>query len=33
MIIIFLGTVLTGKLSGYEVKMLIENSIGGINTL
>ncbi|WP_066225182.1 hypothetical protein [Formosa haliotis] len=33
MIIIFLGTVLIGKLSGYEAKILIENSIDGINTL
>ncbi|OBQ52903.1 hypothetical protein JJL45_09010 [Tamlana sp. s12] len=33
MVIIFLGTLLLGQLSGYKAKILIENSIDGINTL
>ena len=31
--IILLGSLLLGKLSGYEAKELIKNSLGGINTL
>jgi len=33
MIIILLGTILLGRLSGYEAKELIKNSINGLNTL
>ncbi|MGB5820287.1 MAG: hypothetical protein WBG90_12445 [Saonia sp.] len=33
MIIMSLGTFLLGELSGYEAKVLIKNSISGINTL
>ncbi len=31
--VIFLGTILMGKLSGYEAKVLIKNSMDGMNTL
>lgn len=31
--VILLGTFLMGKLSGYEAKVLIKNSISGLNTL
>ncbi|MFS4446537.1 hypothetical protein [Maribacter sp. 2307UL18-2] len=33
MIIILLGTILLGRLSGYEAKILIKNSLDGLNTL
>lgn len=33
MIIILLGTLLLGRLSGYEAKVLIKNSLDGLNTL
>ncbi|KPM32120.1 Membrane protein [Croceitalea dokdonensis DOKDO 023] len=33
MIIILLGTVLLGELSGYKAKELIKNSVDGLNTL
>ncbi|MDY7394987.1 hypothetical protein UMM65_07020 [Aureibaculum sp. 2210JD6-5] len=33
MVIILLGTILLGKLSGYEAKILIKNSLDGMNTL
>ncbi len=33
MTIILLGTILLGKLSGYEAKVLIKNSLDGMNTL
>ncbi|WP_445731400.1 hypothetical protein [Mariniflexile sp.] len=33
LIIILLGTLLLGKLSGYEAKVLIKKSLSGINTL
>ncbi|APQ18164.1 hypothetical protein [Maribacter hydrothermalis] len=33
MLIILLGTILLGKLSGYEAKVLIKNSLDGMNTL
>ena len=33
LIVIVLGTVLLGKLSGYEAKVLIKNSLDGLNTL
>lgn len=33
LIVILLGTLLLGKLSGYEAKVLIKNSISGANTL
>ncbi len=33
MFVILLGTILLGRLSGYEAKELIKNSVGGMNTL
>lgn len=33
MLVILLGTLLLGELSGYEAKVLIKNSLAGINTL
>ena len=33
LLVILLGTFLLGKLSGYEAKILIKNSIAGLNTL
>lgn len=33
MVVILLGTILLGRLSGYEAKELIKNSVGGMNTL
>jgi MFS family permease len=33
LLVILLGTFLLGKLSGYEAKILIKNSISGLNTL
>lgn len=33
MVIILMGTILLGELSGYEAKVLIKNSIDGLNTL
>lgn len=33
MTVILLGTFLLGRLSGYEAKVLIENSLDGLNTL
>ncbi|MEO9892037.1 hypothetical protein [Aurantibacter sp.] len=33
MLIILLGTILLGRLSGYEAKELIKNSLDGMNTL
>ncbi len=33
LVVILLGTFLMGKLSGYEAKVLIKNSISGLNTL
>ena len=33
MFILLMGTILLGELSGYEAKILIKNSLGGMNTL
>ena len=33
MLVIFMTTILLGKLSGYEAKILIKNSVSGVNTL
>lgn len=33
LIVILTGTILLGELSGYEAKVLIQNSIAGLNTL
>lgn len=33
MVFILLGTILLGRLSGYEAKVLIEKSLNGLNTL
>ncbi|WP_276165349.1 hypothetical protein [Zobellia alginiliquefaciens] len=33
LLVILAGTILLGRLSGYEAKELIKNSIGGLNTL
>jgi lysylphosphatidylglycerol synthetase-like protein (DUF2156 family) len=33
LVIILMGTILLGKLSGYEAKVLIKNSLDGLNTL
>lgn len=33
MVIILTGTILLGELSGYEAKILIKNSVAGLNTL
>ncbi|MUH35571.1 hypothetical protein D9O36_06950 [Zobellia amurskyensis] len=32
-LVIIMGTILLGRLSGYEAKELIKNSVGGLNTL
>jgi hypothetical protein len=33
LVIILMGTILLGKLSGYEARVLIKNSLDGLNTL